>query len=905
MTKTTYLFILLLFEAHFASSQITGVLADSATKKALPLGTISVYTKAENRLIEYQISGRNGEFSFSKLPLKRNLYLTITYIGYRQIRTEFILEKDKRTIPFGTLFLSPQSTNLGEVIIEATRPPVVYRNDTIQFNVDHISLIPNSVVEDLLKRLPGIFIEKDGSILYNGRKVDRITLDGKEYFSNDLKIATQNLPAGIIDNIQITVNKDAREQNPTIGVNDIANQLNIILKKGAKNKWLGNVYGGVGSSNRYELGGIANRFKDTIQFNLILLSNNANKTGFTFKNFQNYNLASQYTTSGISAASILSQGTLPFYSNDLGVAESIGAGLNINYSPKLSQTSSFQYFFGRKYLDIALSARNTMYLNDTILNRSTNSEHKNVALSHTLTFTHRIKKPHSTFNIKSNLIFFESLESGITTTSFSTNKNGTHSTGYGVPTTVNKYLNYSQDASYTHIFIKNKRRKLLINNLLQFSNGSQDVYSPFNTIYYIPSIDTVYFNQFRSQFQPFLKFTNAITYIEPISKNVAIKLNSKLDINNKQQRLSVYDSKSGNVYNSYNPRLSDQLKRTLSSFDHNITVFAERNRTSIDAGLSILTQNDKFNSNYLRSLTSKTTRLAPYIRINVNNFSLSYLSQIIPVSFFYRNIVSDSSNPYSVIQGNPSLINSIQNKLSGYFYRFNPKTRTNFNFSIGYNRVENDIVYKKTITFQGNQLLMPINSNNSFSITSNIALGKDYKMSTNIQYSLLIRNGMNFSRKQILLNNLSEFERILSLSPSLAFSIYKQAIFELKTDYQFRTNVITYSTPQLKSITVTEHEIGANAVVFFTNRFFLESNLKQRYYHRPLGSFSYTLLTESTSYMMHQKRLQLKLTVFDALNTNQNYVQYTNLNSVNENQTNILQRYLLLSAHYAFGQSSK
>jgi hypothetical protein len=143
--------------------------------------------------------------------------------------------------------------------------------------------LPNALVEDLLKKLPGVQVDSDGNISVNGKAVNRILVDGKTFFGSDPKMATRNLPANIIDKVQVVDDKEELLRNGDDNLNNVGKVVNITLKKGVKKGWFGKVYVGAGGSdNRYETGGIANIFRDTLQMSFLGYANNLNKPGFGY-----------------------------------------------------------------------------------------------------------------------------------------------------------------------------------------------------------------------------------------------------------------------------------------------------------------------------------------------------------------------------------------------------------------------------------------------------------------------------------------------------------------------------------------------------------------------------------------------------------------------------------------------
>ena len=168
-----------------AKGSIKGLLRDTASRP-LGLATITIFKASDTTLITYRLSNPEGEFKVNGLPLNLGLRAVITYSGYEAYRKEFTLENDQ-VQDWGSLVMTSSSRTLDEVLVIAERPPVTVKKDTIEFNASSFKTLPTALVEDLLKKLPGVQIDGEGNISANGRKVNRIMVDGKAFFGDDPK----------------------------------------------------------------------------------------------------------------------------------------------------------------------------------------------------------------------------------------------------------------------------------------------------------------------------------------------------------------------------------------------------------------------------------------------------------------------------------------------------------------------------------------------------------------------------------------------------------------------------------------------------------------------------------------------------------------------------------------------
>ncbi|RYY13284.1 MAG: TonB-dependent receptor, partial [Chitinophagaceae bacterium] len=371
------LFVLASLGKVMAQGTITGQLSDSVTKQQLSLATVTVFKAKDTAIITYRLSDGTGSFKVPGIPLDLLTRVVITFSGYRSFRQEFTLTKEQNTLDLGNIKLVNDPSSLDEVIVTAERPPVSIKKDTIEFNASAFKTLPTALVEDLLKKLPGVDVDKEGNITVNGRKANRILVDGKEFFGGDPKVATRNLPADIIDKVQVSDDKEQLNANPDIAKADLGQVINLRLKKAIKQGMFGKVYAGAGTDDRYEVGGIANLFRDTFQISLLGYTNNLNKAGFGFGDIQSMG---GFQRSGVNSIMVNSEGGFAF--NDIsfggtgqGIQRSTGGGFNANQQIGKKLTLNLQYFYGHINSRLGQITNIQQFFNDTALTtRSTTSQ---------------------------------------------------------------------------------------------------------------------------------------------------------------------------------------------------------------------------------------------------------------------------------------------------------------------------------------------------------------------------------------------------------------------------------------------------------------------------------------------------------------------------------------------------
>ena len=286
-------FILLSLGLFFSQSivaqsdtyQVDGVVEDTLNNPLI-FATVLLLEESDSTLVDFTRTEMDGSFRFKDVPRGQHLVKT-TYVGYLPL-TVPVQAGDQKKVKLGTLKMSEIASELMEVVIKAAKAPMKMRGDTIEYDASTFKVPEGSTVEDLLRRLPGIEVDSDGSINADGKAVDKVTVDGKSFFGSDPKAATKNLPAEGISKVQVFDSK-TEEEEITGTVGEAENKtMNLELKEDFKRGGFGKVVAGIGDESRRELKGNYNKFNDKIQFSLVGVGNNTGRNGLSWDDYQDF-----------------------------------------------------------------------------------------------------------------------------------------------------------------------------------------------------------------------------------------------------------------------------------------------------------------------------------------------------------------------------------------------------------------------------------------------------------------------------------------------------------------------------------------------------------------------------------------------------------------------------------------
>ncbi|MES2426894.1 MAG: outer membrane beta-barrel protein [Bacteroidota bacterium] len=262
---------------------VTGLLRDSVHNYVMPSATLAIYKVKDNELVSYQLSNNYGKYQFKLMPVGIPLRIVATHIGYMSAKAEFIISPKTKAIELKTVNMDRIDQSLKEVVITAAQAPMQMRGDTLEFNASAFKLDTNAVVEDLLRKLPGVTIWGDGVITVNGKTISRLLVDGKEFFGGDNRIALQNIPKNSIQKVQVYQNKE--DKDPITP----KTEMNIVLKKSKKDGFFGKFGLGGGTQDHYASDGMITYFSPKTQVAVVGAYNNVNKTAYDVNTLMNFN----------------------------------------------------------------------------------------------------------------------------------------------------------------------------------------------------------------------------------------------------------------------------------------------------------------------------------------------------------------------------------------------------------------------------------------------------------------------------------------------------------------------------------------------------------------------------------------------------------------------------------------
>jgi hypothetical protein len=791
----------------FSQGTLRGKIVDSGSAKPLGLATVTIFKASDTAIITYRLSSPDGDFKVPGIPFDVNCRVVISYSGYGVYRKEFMIIQANSTLDIGTIPMTTDAKSLDEILLIAERPPVVIKKDTIEFNASAFKTLPNALVEDLLKKLPGVMVDADGNITVNGKGVNRILVDGKVFFGDDPKMATRNLPANVIDKVQVMDDKEEMMRSGDDNPNNVGKVVNITLKKGVKKGWFGKLYAGGGSDKLYEAGGIANIYRDTLQLSVLGYMNNLNKAGFSYgelvaaggfdRNRANSNSTSISSFSNRGGSGVTVNGVnFGGAQNSGGIATSNGAGFNLNHAPNKKRSFYLQYFNGNVHTDRLNNTSIGQYKGDTIVSTDTRLRGGVISHAHNIGTGLRLK-PDSVTNILINVNYTIGVqaEDRFSDINGYNNKFGPLSNGNVIQNNNAKTYYYRHNISLTRLSKKKSGRRFNFNQSLDINNRYNDYVTESAIGYIYPVMFDSLYAQLRKENIPRTDATILFNYSDPWSKKFTLRVGGRYEFSKLSNGVNTYNRIAGSEkFDVFNTLLSSNFRRISNRFNLITGVEYKLKGVSITPSVRFMQQN--VNNRFGTSNTILKQRqfdILPQVAVVYKQLTVSYGKDVQLPSFNYLNPVTDLSNPYFIVKGNPSLLPVRRNNFSVNYYFNDPKRYLNAGGYASAVFTRHDIVQVITLDEKGVQTSYPVNTNGTSGYSMNWNVNKQYRSKQNVIFMWNTGNQMNVNKSRLFFNGLTTWQTTFRYNHWAGIGINLKDKFEWNFNYSFASNFTRYS----------------------------------------------------------------------------------------------------------------
>lgn len=862
--------------------KLSGRVFSSTDKTVVGQATVKLLGK-DSTIKRSILADSLGKFSFDGLAAGQYI-LQVQSLSYGGFNRDIVLNRNDK-MKLDSIFLQPSYGTLGGVVISAKRAAVVIKNDTTEFSASNFRVRKNGSVEDMLKKMPGVEVDKNGGVKTQGETVTQIYVDGKPFFGTDIKSVTQNFPADVIDKIQIIDKRS--DQALATKVEDGVHEriINITLKKNRKRGAFGKDYAGYGTNNRYEAKANTNFFNNDRKISIIA---GANNTGRNDNNNSGADDASYDTWNG----------TMD------------NKQVKINYADKFGKDFDFSAWAGyernKNMRTQDIHRQNIFVDSSTYYTEANSSQSVNDNLYTGLYFEYRpdtltfvrfnegASYNHSDYN--SAAVFNTNLQDA----SKFNNGNRTYSSTANTPSV-------NGQVSYNHRF-GSSRRNIFINvnnnintNRAQLYNISNNFFFPVDSTAYALLLNQRQFNDNRAT-----RVGASVSYSEPMSDKSTLNISYNYNYAKNDIPRQVFN------YNSISELydiLNDTLSNHYNNFSNNNTVSLNYNYGTKNFGFgagarwqtaTIQSHPVGKDSVFAQSYSGFAPNLSFYTSGKGTRFNVYYSFNLQAPQATQLQPLIDNTNPLYIRYGNPDLKFAEVHTVRYNFNYYNSHRETGFNSNASFNSIVNNISTSTTFYTDGSQATQPINTNGAynwnawFSYFSPIYFGKD-KVKWNVNlYANAFRNvAMRDGDENV--NNTNYTKVFLGLtydSPKWMdfhtdFSLSRQA-----TEYSLQPDLNTTSyfvdvSPNITIIPITNTEIN------------IDYDYRQTTGQAAGFNSSVNMLNaDIVQYFGAKKAFWIKLKAYDLLNENVSIWRSASDNYIQDTRANVLSRFLLLSLNF-------
>lgn len=884
--------------------EVRGIVKDTAgvgilgaTVKLAPIAggvdTLSVRTNID------------GVFSFKDVRVSQ-FTITVSSLGYRQVLLRSLNAEGSAAIVLDKpIVMRAGAIELTQIVVRGA-PEVVIKQDTIEYTAADFKLKENAVAEDVLKRLDGVEVDRNGNVSSQGKAVTRVQVNGKDFFGGDVKTATKNIPAKAIDKVQVV--QDYGDQARFTGVRDGEPEtiINITTKPGSKGIIANGTLGG-GSDDRYQFSAFGNQLKGerNIGFSANLNNNNSQVGGFGFGG-RGPSTVTAVNASGGSGSFGAGTGGSELGGN-AGITQlgSFGLTYNNRWSKKLVVTGG--YFFN--------NTDNNTVSNIFSENVSSRGELFGIVDSdrYTKSYAHNMNaRIEYTISTRDMLIISPSV--GFTTTNSDQIRFGFQT---GVirqdqqTNNTNKFYAPSIGGNilYTHRFKKAGRNYSL--NVGARSNTVDIDEDNLNNIRYYDATTSAFekdsidhrMNQVDNQ-----TFLTAVRFIhtEPLSKTGSLQFSYNLNYNRyDNSRVTSYTNASGSM--AVVDSLSNLFNYGFASHQFGANYNYRGANDEFALGLTGNPTHLSGSSSTLNTTTSRSNFfLAPILRYThrfsrTRNVQVNYMSRASEPTFSQLQPVRDVSDPQRQVVGNPDLSGSFSHSLTANYNSTNPEKRTSFLF-----RLQGSLLDNRVVT---NTVLIPddygsfkreiryLNADGTYSYSGNYNWQKSF---ADRQYTLRLSGNAGYNRNISFADNLKNFARETSLRQGIGLQINPGNWLEFSPNFYYRYSKIDYTLPASNDITIHNYTLDADGNVFLLKnrsliwRFTAIKNFNSGYADA-LNLNPFVLNTSLEKAFLRDRSATVKITAFDVFNEANNIFRNITDNGFADIRTNRLTQYLMLT----------
>jgi hypothetical protein len=917
------LIISLCYSANSYGQQATinGQFLDSKDNSPLiGVGVMLVQKVDTTKVFQTSTNGK-GKFGFKNL-VNGDYTLKAYYVGYKKF--ERLVSVSSSSQQLQVFKIDQVSTKLNAVVIEEKAIRSIQKNDTTEYHANAFKVNTDANTQDLVTKMPGITVE-NGVVKAQGETLQKVLIDGKEFFGEDATIALKNLPAEVVDKIQVFDKLSDQAQFTGFDDGNSQKTMNITTRSGRSNGVFGKVYGGYGAdesfNDRFNMGGNINFFKGKRRITLIGISNNINQ-----QNFSTQDLLGVTGGGGGGRGGGMMGGGQGGGSNNnflvgtqsgINITNSIGLNYSDVWGKKLAVTGSYFFNDARNTTTNNLT-RTFPSHNDTnqLYNQNSSSTSENTNHRLNMRFEYTIDTSNSI--IITPKLSLQNYSSGYTLF-------GINSLSGKIPLNQTADSNYAKNSGYSfsnNILVRHKFSKfgrtisLNIGTDVNEKTSQSDLYTRNN--YYIPNDSAANFDQRTTTASSGYTLSTSLNYTEPIGKTAQLMFNYSPSYsgNISDKETNIRDTTTGE-FNKLNTLLSSKFNSPIIKQTGGLNyrmrlangmLMAGLNYQSVELTGSQTLPNDTsvsrtFN-NFLPTAMfsykfSKNSNIRMFYRTSTNAPSLSQLQTFV-----------DNSNPLMLSIGNPNLIQSYSQSFITRFSLSSPEKGSTFFAMLNANTVNNyigsstiigngkELTSEGILLGKGAQLTKPVNLDGYWNVNSFLTFGVPVKF---LKSNINLNAGYTLNRTPSLINQISNSAITSAFNSGFVLGSNISEKVDFTVSYSAFYTIIDNAIQKQLNSNYFYHVSSAKVNLLPWKGLVISSDITNNFY-TGLGSsynINYFLWNAGVGYKFSKNRnAEIRIIAYDLLNQNSSITRTVTGTYIEDSRTNVLKRYFMLMFTY-------
>jgi hypothetical protein len=906
--------LLLVSYVGFAQNfTIQGTLKDSIANRALNSATVSLVYAKDSSLVSFSRTNEAGLFNFKNV-VPGSYLISVSYVGYIPKWVPVITGSEK-TVEMGLIYMNDVNT-MSTVTVTARRPPVVINGDSVEFNSENFKTAPNAVVEDLLKKMPGMEVDKSGGITVNGKKVTKVFVNGKEFFTGDPVMATKNLPADAVDKIQVYDRKS--DQAMFTGIDDGTEEtaINLKLKKDRNRSTFGKLNGGAGTPSVFDAQGNVNVINNDEQFSAIGGANNTNRQNFSNRNIVNF--------SGGGGGRPGAGG---------GVTINIGGGGGSGETDANAQGIADTYSIGGNYSNIFNDKKTefnaNLSLSDVTRNNNSNSYTQNLT-------------PGNAFNRISNANSIAGNKQQNFASTIDHKVNDNFSFRFTPSLGLQQTTNYSEDSTQTYLTNGN-----LLNSNTTTASSASDAVNAASTLLLrkkfakkgrtLSSTLSQSFNRSNStgnQYTEQLSYINNkvtndsvldqqntrkgenssysanLIYTEPLGKKSLLEFNTYLSKSIGSSSRKIYDySTLTDGYGVLNTRLTNEFNSEYTYSGGGMSYRSNQKKYNFSTGVSLqkavldgenISAKTKLSQSFQDILPNATFR---YNFSQTKNLNVDYRTSTNQPSITQLQPVLDQSNINRQSIGNPDLKRSYVHNLNIRFFSSKILAGKNFFSTLNASTTNNSIVNYDSVLPNRTILTKPVNVNGAYRINGSMNYGFGIKK---------LKSRLSFGLNAGLNNNISYANGLLntivtkSTGPSMSYTYIVDDVIDINLTARYSFSQTSNEVNPTLNTNFLTKVFGADMTNYMPFNIVLNQSFNYAINTGRAEGFNTSIPIWNASFskfFLKNKRAEIKMSAFDLLNKNIGINRNVSQNQIVDRSYNVISQYFMLTFTYSLQKS--